>query len=101
LQLVTVRQGINDTVKELPVIRDTARKVTSIFDELPNTATKVSNLLDELPAISGKITAIHDDMPAMANKVTVIHNELPAIRIALERLAVGLPPYCGSYLCED
>jgi hypothetical protein len=85
---VTVRQGVDDIVKELPAIQDTASKVAAIFDELPDTAAKVSNLHDELPAISDKITAIHDDMPAVANQVTVIHDQLPAIRIALEQLAV-------------
>src|SRR5271156_6976928 len=86
MQVVTARQNIDDVVKELPAIRDTARQITTIFDELPTTATKVSNLHDELPTISGKITAIHNDMPAMAGKVTVIHDELPAIRDALKRL---------------
>jgi hypothetical protein len=94
LQVITARQDIGDVVKELPAIRDTARRVTTIFDELPATASKVSDIHDELPSISGKITAIHDDMPAMSDKVTLIYDELPAIHDALARLAVHLP--CGS-----
>ena len=91
LQVITVRQNIDDVVKELPAIRDTDRRITTIFDELPTIATEVSNIRGELPSISGKITAIHDDMPAMSDKVTLIYDELPAIRGALERLAVHLP----------
>jgi hypothetical protein len=88
MEMITARHGVDDVVKELPAIRDTARKITTIFDELPITAAKVSGLHDELPTISGKITEIYDDMPAMAGKVTLIYDELPAIRDALERLAV-------------
>jgi hypothetical protein len=101
LQLVTVLQRVNDTVKELPAIRDTAHKVTTIFGELPNTAAQVSSLHGELPAISGKITAIYDDMPAVANKVTVIHDALPAIRDALKRLAVRVTSPGGQCHITD
>ena len=96
MEMITARHGVDDVVKELPAIRDTARKITTIFDELPITAAKVSGLHDELPTISGKITEIHDDMPAMAGKVTLIYDELPAIRDALERLAVRF--YANVYL---
>jgi len=99
--MVTVRQGVEDVVRELPAIRDTARKVTTIFEELPITSAKVSNLHDELPTIAGKVTAIHDDIPAMAGKVTVIHDELPAIRDALDRLAVRSISTVGFYLRTD
>jgi hypothetical protein len=90
VELVTVRQGVDDIFKELPAIRDTAGKATIILDELSVTSAKISTLHDELPMMSGKITTIHDDIPVLAGKVTVIHDELPAIRDALQRLAVSI-----------
>lgn len=86
---MTVRQGVDGIVKELPAIRDTAGKVTMIQDELSIISAAASTLHNELPMMSGKITTIHDDMPVLADKVTVIHDELPAIRDALERLVVS------------
>jgi hypothetical protein len=99
--MVTDRQGVKEVVRELPAIRDTARKVTTIFEDLPITSAKVSNLYDELQAISGKINAIHDDIPALAGKMTVIHDELPAIRDALGRLAVRSMSTVGFYPPTD
>jgi hypothetical protein len=86
LHLVTVRRGVDNTVKELPAIRDTARKTIKIFDGLP--AAEISTLYDELPPIAVKITVIPDDMAALTHGMTIIYDGLPAIRVALERLAV-------------
>jgi hypothetical protein len=88
MELVTVRQGVDGMVKELPAIRDTAGKTTMILDELSFASAKISTLHDELPLIYGKITAIHDGIPVLAGEVTVIHDELSATRDALERLSV-------------
>ena len=88
LEVVTARQGIGEVVQELPAIRDMARKVTTIFDELPIDALNISDIQQQLPSISGRITSISDDLLAVASNVTIIHSELPAIRDALQRLAV-------------
>ena len=73
MELATVHHGVDKIVKELPSIRNTARKATVILDELSVTSAKISTLHDELPS-----------------NVTVIHDELSAIRDALERLSVSI-----------
>jgi ACT domain-containing protein len=80
VELITVRQGVDDIIKKLPAIRDTAGKATVILNELSVTFAKILTFHDKLPMMSGKIITIHNDIPVLAGKVTVIHDELPAIR---------------------
>ena len=53
-----MRTAIDDVSKELPAIRDTARKVTTVFETLPEIVGNVS----VLPSLDIKVAAIHDKL---------------------------------------
>ena len=53
-----MRTAIDDVSKELPAIRDTARKVTTVFETLPEIVGNVS----VLPSLDIKVAAIYDKL---------------------------------------
>ena len=67
-----VRTTINDVSKELPTIRDTTCKVTTVFEMLPEIAGNMSVLL----SLDIKVTTIHDKLPSIFGKVAAIHDKL-------------------------
>lgn len=90
---MTVRTAVDDISKELPAIRDTVRKVTTVLDTFPRVAGDVTNIHNALSSIASKVATVHDKLPTMAGdikdiqagfpsldiKVTTVHDELPAI----------------------
>jgi hypothetical protein len=72
LEFVEVQTAINDVSKELPAIRDTACKVTTVFEMIPEIAGNVS----VLPSLGVKVATIHDELPSISRKVAAIHDEL-------------------------
>jgi hypothetical protein len=69
---VEVRTAIDDVSKELPAIRDTTRKVTTVFETLPEIVGNVS----VLPRLDIKVATIHDELPSISGKVAAIHDKL-------------------------
>ena len=67
-----MRTAIDDVSKELPAIRDTARKVTTVFETLPEIVGNVS----VLPSLDIKVATIHDELPSISGKVAAIHDKL-------------------------
>lgn len=80
-----VRTVVNDVMKELPAIQDTARKVTTVLDSFTGIAGDIKSIRNVLPTLDIKVTEVHDELPAISGKVTAIHDELlPAIRDAMQ-----------------
>lgn len=70
LEFVKVQTAIDDVSKELPTIRDTARKVTTVSETLPYIAGNVS----VLPSLDIKVATIHNELlPAIRAMQVIIH----------------------------
>jgi septation ring formation regulator EzrA len=103
IEIVTVRSGLDDVVRELPGIRDTARGVTTMINEMPvlkgemtalhaelsTVSGTVTTIHDQLPVVSQNVAAINDEIPQIRDNVTIIRDELPALRNLLEQLSVS------------
>jgi hypothetical protein len=82
--------AINDISKELPAIRDTACKVTTAFETLPEIADNVSIL----PGLDIKVTTIHDELPSIFRKVAAIHDKL----LLAMQVIIYVSFFTGSHL---
>ena len=60
-----MRTTVDDVSKEMPAIRDTARKVTTVFETLPYIAGNMSSL-------DIKVATIHDELLPAIRAMQVI-----------------------------
>ncbi|KAK4696133.1 hypothetical protein P7C71_g1739, partial [Lecanoromycetidae sp. Uapishka_2] len=93
LEMVTVQTAVDGISKELPAIRDSIRKVTTVLyavDVLPTMAEDVGNIHQELAALVQKLTTVYDELPAISGKVAAIHDELlPRMQEDMQKLVLN------------
>ncbi|KAI9772831.1 MAG: hypothetical protein M1840_008713 [Geoglossum simile] len=83
LEFVKVRTTIDDVSKELPAIRDTARKVTTVFKALPYITSGASML----SSLDIKIATIHDELLPAVRALQL--NQKASIPFAKEAIVEG------------
>ena len=92
LELVKVQTAVDGMSQELPAIRDSFHKVTTVLnkvDTLPAIMRDIEGIHGWLPEIAEKITTVHDDIPAISGRMTAIHDEmLPRMQDDMQRLLV-------------
>lgn len=86
---------IDGISQELPTIRDSHHKVTTILNRLnalPIIANEIEGIHGRLPDIADKITTVHDELPGISGKIAAIHDELlPQMQNDMQRLLVLAP----------
>lgn len=87
-----MQTAVDGISQELPAIRDSIRKVTTVLnriDALPAIVESIERMQGKLPEIASKITTVHDELPAISGKVAAIHDELlPRMQDDMQRLLV-------------
>lgn len=95
LEFVKVQTAVDGISQELPAIRDSIRKVTTVLnriDALPAIAKDIEGIHGKLPEIASKITTVHDELPEISGKVAAIHDELlPRMQDDMQRLLLNQP----------
>ena len=94
LEFITVQTAVDGISQEIPAIRDSIRKVTSVLtavDALPGIAKNIEGIYGTLPDIADKVTTVHDELPGISGKVAAIHDELlPRMQDTMQNLMVTI-----------
>lgn len=93
LEFVSVQTVVNGISREIPAIRDSIRKVTTVLsaiDGIPRIAADLHAVHGTIPNIADKITTVHDELPIVSGKVAAIHDELlPQMQDDMQRLLLA------------
>jgi predicted nucleic acid-binding Zn-ribbon protein len=88
------RNSVNEVVEELPALRETARGVAALANELSNIKSTTLSIRTELSAVLEKVTKLTeylsqtDEREAVAAEINITE-KLTSLREAIENLSVS------------